>query len=177
MQKFIAWALVCSFIFTGCNDNKPEDMIRTPSNKPYEITLNNNNSPLKVQISDGHFQFPSLSGKAVLLEFFTTWCPSCIELTPTLIRLQQTYNKDLVIIGVVLEDGLSPETILQYKTEKNIPYILTIGKSNFELARAVGGVRGVPSLFLYNKKGELAARYTGAEREEILKADIEKVVH
>ena len=36
----------------------------------------------------------SFEGKALLLTFFATWCPPCIEEVPTLIELQNEYSDD-----------------------------------------------------------------------------------
>ena len=55
-------------------------------------------------------------------------------------------------------------------------YPITNSKDNFEFAKALGGVDGIPAMFLINKKGEMVMNYVGATQEEILDSDITKYI-
>ncbi len=44
----------------------------------------------------------SLRGKAVIVDFWDTWCPPCIKALPHLQELSVTYGDDLVVVAVAL---------------------------------------------------------------------------
>ncbi|MDN2807715.1 TlpA disulfide reductase family protein, partial [Campylobacter coli] len=48
-------------------------------------------------------------GKAILFVFFTTWCTPCIAEIPHLNKLQEKYNNDFNLVGVLLEDKSNDE--------------------------------------------------------------------
>jgi thiol-disulfide isomerase/thioredoxin len=54
-----------------------------------------------------HITLPELDGyvgKPVLVDFFGTWCPACLDLTPQLVRLYNTYKDlGLVMLSIAIE--------------------------------------------------------------------------
>ncbi len=54
-----------------------------------------------------HITLPELdgyAGKPVLVDFFGTWCPACLDLTPQLVRLHNTYkDQGLVMLSIAIE--------------------------------------------------------------------------
>ena len=68
----------------------------------------------------------SCKGKTILLEFWTTWCPSCREDGPALEKLYRKYSeKDLMIVGVsVNEDRKLVEKFLD-EHPHTYPIVLT----------------------------------------------------
>ena len=53
-------------------------------------------------------------GKAVLLNFWATWCPPCKVEMPWFVDLQTQYAKDgLVVLGVAMDDS-EPATIAKF---------------------------------------------------------------
>ena len=54
-----------------------------------------------------HITLPELDayvGKPVLVDFFGTWCPACLDLTPHLVRLYKTYkDQGLVMLSIAIE--------------------------------------------------------------------------
>ena len=64
-------------------------------------------------------------GKTVLLDFWTTWCPPCRADAPDLEKLHQKYGKELVVIGVsVDEDRAVVEKFLK-ESVHSYPIVLT----------------------------------------------------
>jgi thiol-disulfide isomerase/thioredoxin len=73
------------------------------------LTLDGN----KVKLSD-------YRGKAVLLNFWATWCPPCKVEMPWFEELQKQYGKDgLVVLGVAMDDS-EPATIAKFASELGV---------------------------------------------------------
>lgn len=121
------------------------------------------------KISSGQFE-----GKALLVTFFATWCPPCIEEIPTLIKLQNKYGRDsFSVIGLSVDQG-GAKTVKRLVAKKGINYPVLMADSitmqNF------GGVYGIPVSFLVNKKGNVVKKYTGYIPKSVLEKDLKKIL-
>ena len=69
----------------------------------------------KVKLSD-------YRGKAVLLNFWATWCPPCKVEMPWFVDLQKQYSRDgLVVLGVAMDDS-EPAQIAKFATDLGVNY-------------------------------------------------------
>ena len=116
----------------------------------------------------------SFKGKSLLITFFATWCPPCIQEVPTLIKLQNSYkDKDFSVIGLSVDQGGSKVVKkLVLKKSINYPVMMAddITMQNF------GGVYGIHVSFLVNKKGNVVKKYTGYIAKSVLEKDIKKIL-
>jgi len=108
-------------------------------------------------------------GKAVILNFWATWCPPCREEIPALVDLQKKYKGILAVIGVSIFSS-NTETELFYRDYKiNYPVIYGF----YELMGEYSKVASVPTTFLIDKQGKVTARVVGsrteAEYEQLLR--------
>lgn len=53
---------------------------------------------------------------------------------------------------------------------------MTNSKQNAIFSDAVGGVKAIPTMFLYDKNGKLIQTYVGIVPEEMLDVDIQKAI-
>ncbi len=97
-------------------------------------------------------------GKWVLVNFWATWCPPCLEEIPELAALHER-RKDLAVIGVAM-DYRNPREVARFADDYFIPYPIVLG--NRKSASQVGAVDGLPASYLYNPQGKLVARHVGA---------------
>ena len=94
------------------------------------------------------FLSSSLEGKAVILNFFTTWCPACREEIPSLLDVYEKYKHNgLVVIGISVGD--SPEALSSFIAAYGIRYRILIG--NIDTVRAFGGFKTVPTTFFISR--------------------------
>lgn len=107
-------------------------------------------------------------GKAVLLDFWATWCEPCRVEIPWLIELQQKYaDKGFVILGIALdEEGKSVVAPFVAKERfdvdgKKEPMSYEILIGNDDAADKFGGLFGYPTSILISKDGKQIKRITG----------------
>lgn len=118
-------------------------------------------------------------GKWVLVNIWATWCSPCLQELPELISLHKAHkDKDLVVVSIAMDSGDATKvTPFAKKLGINFPVIIWEWQKNAkvdqEVLRYFGDVEAVPSSFLYNPKGKLAAQHLGGG---VTRADIEAYI-
>jgi thiol-disulfide isomerase/thioredoxin len=107
----------------------------------------------------GHAQrLQDYRGKWVLVNFWATWCPPCLEEIPDLQELHEAHKKsDLVVIGVALDS--SKESVVEFVAKKKISYPMVFG--DYDMAAQVGEVEALPTSYLYDPTGKLVSYQQG----------------
>ncbi len=116
----------------------------------------------------------SFQGKAMLVVFFATWCPPCRQEIPSLKQLQTEFkDKGFSVIGLSVDEGGSGVVAKLVKKEAiNYPVLM----ADRATADDFGGIAGIPTAFLINRKGHVVKRYPGYVPHALLKKDIESVL-
>lgn len=113
-------------------------------------------------------------GKALLVTFFATWCPPCMQEIPDLIKLQEQYAaKGFSVLGLSVDQG-GAGIVKKLVEKRSINYPVLLATSG--TARDFGGVVGIPTSFLINKKGQVVKKYPGYVPHMVLESDIERVM-
>jgi len=109
-------------------------------------------------------------GKAVLLNFWATWCGPCKIEMPWFVDLQKQYgSQGLQIVGVAMDDA-SKEDIAKFTKEMGVNYPILIGKES--VGDEYGGVAALPESFLITRDGRIVYKILGLEG----KAEIEDAI-
>jgi len=99
------------------------------------------------------------TGKVVFLNFWATWCPPCKEEMPSMERLYQRFkDKGLMVLAVSI-DAEGAQVVTPFVKEHKLTFPIGLDPK-MELALKYE-VRGLPTSFLVNKKGNLAALAVG----------------
>jgi thiol-disulfide isomerase/thioredoxin len=103
-------------------------------------------------LNSGALKLEELKGKVVVLEFWGTWCTTCIGLIPHHNELAKKFQKKgLVFIGICDADGSAkmPEVAKRYRIE--YPIAVDVKNATSEAYKA----DSTPDFYLIDRKGNL----------------------
>ena len=110
-------------------------------------------------------------GKAVLLNFWATWCGPCKILTPWLVALQNQYGpQGLRTIGVALDEEATKVEFGEFADEMRVNYPLLVGTE--KVADTYGGLPALPETFFIGRDGTVVGKIVGLKG----KAEIEEMI-
>ncbi|MDQ3044435.1 MAG: TlpA family protein disulfide reductase [Chloroflexota bacterium] len=94
-----------------------------------------------------------LRGRPVFLNFWATWCFSCITEMPAMQRLADRYGEDVIVIGVNV--GQSAEVAREFAAREEIRYPLLLDLEQ-EVTKAFG-VRAMPTSLFIDRYGVVSS--------------------
>jgi peroxiredoxin len=124
---------------------------------------------------DGNsLRLSDLRGKAVLLNFWATWCSPCKIEMPWFIDLQKEYGpQGLQIVGVAMDDS-SKEDIAKFAKEMGVNYPVLLGKE--AVGDAYGGVPALPESFFIGRDGKIVDKIIGLKGKGEIEESIRKAL-
>lgn len=116
----------------------------------------------------------SLRGKAVIVDFWATWCGPCKREMPWLVDLQKKYkDQGLVVLGVAMDDSSNAD-ISKFAIEMNVNY--QILKGTDPVGDAYGGVDGLPITFYIGRDGKIVDKSLGLVNKSEIEENIQKAL-
>ena len=102
-------------------------------------------------------------GKAVLLNFWATWCEPCKVEMPWFVEMQKQYAAEgLQVIGISMDDD-GPEGVAKFAKEMAVDYPILLGKQaeRDSVASLYGGVQFLPETFYIDRQGKIVDKTFG----------------
>jgi cytochrome c biogenesis protein CcmG, thiol:disulfide interchange protein DsbE len=141
------WFLAALFLLTGCYSGSRPKLVGDTAK---DFTL---------QDSDRTVSLNQFRGQVVVLNFWATWCPPCVEELPSLMNMQERMKgRGVVVVGVSIDtDSTAYHRFLK---ERGINF-LTVqdpGKTVPEMY----GTTGWPETFIIDRQGLVRRKFIGA---------------
>jgi len=124
------------------------------------------------KLPDTNGQVQSLSqykGKWLVVNYWATWCGTCMKELPELIDFHQNNDLDAVVVGINFE-AIEPDDLKEFVDTKTIPYAVlsTLPVKTTPL----GPVPVLPTTYIIDPQGKVVAGETGIVTRENLESYI-----
>lgn len=126
----------------------------------------------------------SYKGKAVLLNFWATWCAPCKVETPWLVKLRDQYApQGFEVLGISTDDldkddkkqnAEDMAEIAKFVSNMHIDYPVLIDGDS--ISHPYGGVDALPTSFFIDRSGKVIAATVGLHDRDELEANIKKAL-
>lgn len=123
-------------------------------------------------------------GKAVVVNFWATWCGPCRIETPWLIELRNKYaSQGLEVLALSADDldygdkgkiAQEKQEIARSAAQLHMPYPVLINGAS--LSDKYGGLDSLPTTFFVNRKGIIVASQIGLSAKDDLEAKMKKAL-
>jgi thiol-disulfide isomerase/thioredoxin len=140
----IAMAALLMLILGGCRNSEPAQVGTTAPD---------------FTVSDGQrsITLSQLRGKPVLLNFWATWCPPCVQETPSLVELQHQLGDKVTVLAVSMDED---DAAYKNFTSKRMPGVMT-ARDGEHKSSALYGTFAYPESFLIDKDGKIQRKFIG----------------
>ncbi len=116
----------------------------------------------------------SYRGKAVVLNFWATWCGPCRIEMPWFVDLQKQYGAEgLTILGVAMDDS-DPQKIAAFASEMGVNYPVLLGTD--KVSEEYGNVEYLPTTFYIDRQGNIVGKSAGLMSKGELEEDAKKAL-
>ncbi|NQW70286.1 MAG: TlpA family protein disulfide reductase [Betaproteobacteria bacterium] len=115
-------------------------------------------------------------GKVLVVNFWASWCPPCVEEMPTLDLLQKAFlQENVVFVGIGID---SPSNIREFLEKTPVSYSILIGGlEGSALAKQMGNAQGaLPFTVIINSKGKAVYSKLGKISEDELRKAIKSAI-
>ena len=102
--------------------------------------------------------FSDYRGKWVIVNYWGTYCPPCLEEIPDLVSFAEKHKKDAVVLGFDA-GGTTVEDLTVFAKENMMDYIIAPAQES--TLTAFGILQGIPTSYVITPEGEEVAKVVG----------------
>jgi thiol-disulfide isomerase/thioredoxin len=112
-------------------------------------------------------------GRVVAVNFWATWCGSCLREMPKLAEAYRKYSpRGYEMVAVAVRDR--PDAVAEYAKRKSLPFPVALDAG--EAARRFGNVRITPTTYLLDRHGRVVKRFVGEPDWNEYEAAVERAL-
>lgn len=120
------------------------------------------------------FSSTRFAGKPTVINFFTTWCPTCRDEIPGFVEVFNRHrDKGFELIGISLDTD-TREALPAFLAGNRIGYTVLLG--DIDTVRAYGGFSTVPTTFFVGKDGKVKNVIVGYIGREDFEREVRKLL-
>lgn len=128
----------------------------------------------KTNADGGEQKLKDLTGKVVVLDFWATYCPPCIEEIPHLRELQAKYGtENLAVVGLHVGGEDDRPQVPRFVERLSIDYVLATPEDAL-IAFIFGGRDDIPQTAVFDRSGKLVDKFIGYD--ETVKSRLEETI-
>jgi cytochrome c biogenesis protein CcmG, thiol:disulfide interchange protein DsbE len=143
-RAFVLPGLLVILLLTGCYSGSRPPRIGRPA------------PDFTVKDPDRSVTLSQFRGKIVVLNFWATWCPPCVDETPSLVQLQRKMrDKGVVVVGVSVDEDAS--AYHQFLKNYNIDF-LTVRDPSLKTSNLYGTFK-FPETYIIDRNGILRRKF------------------
>lgn len=172
MTKSKVFLFAGALVLAGCSSLKEEEPLETRI-KP--LTERQAAPPFELKDANGATAtLADYKGKVVLFNFWATWCVPCRAEIPWFQEFDKKYkDQGFAVLGVSMdEEGWG--IVKPYLEERKISYRIVIGDEH--TSTMYGGIDALPTTFLIDREGKIAAIHTGLVSKSTYEKEIQDLV-
>ncbi len=130
--------------------------------------------PFTVRGLDGHnLRLSEFKGRAVVIDFWATWCAPCRASLPHLNDVQGRFGgRGLVVLGLSVDDA-EPQSIRRFADRLGLKFRLAMADER--VLDLYGPIRTIPTTFFINRRGEVTRRVVGYIDPETLESYVREL--
>ncbi len=116
-----------------------------------------------------------LRGKVVLIDFWATWCQPCKKEMPGYQKLIGRYGpRGFAVVGLKFDTMRDAEDPVLFAKKLGIRYPLAVATD--DLKQKFGGIIGLPTTMLYDRKGVLRKKIIGFEYTDAIESELKPLL-
>ena len=120
-----------------------------------------------------NMRLSDFKGKAVVLDFWATWCGPCRASMPHLSEMQGRYSSQgLVVLGLSVDDA-DPQTVRRFADRLGVKFRLAMADE--KVLDLYGPIRSIPMTYFINRRGEVTRRVVGYIDRETLESYVREL--
>ena len=136
-----------ALLLIGCQRGSTPDLVGKPA------------PDFTVKDSDRSVTLSQYRGKTVVLNFWATWCPPCIEEMPSLVAMQAQLKDKVVVLAVSTDE--SESAYKKFIVERGItPTVLTVRDAQ-QTSNTLYGTFRYPETYVIDSNGVLKRKFIG----------------
>ena len=124
-----------------------------------------------MNLSGESFKLVDQKGRAVIVNFWATWCDPCRDEMPLLEQASRRYQDKLVVIGVNVDEPTDQVREFQQEYRITFPILLDPGASTANQYR----VSAYPTTYFVDKDGKIQSVQIGSMAESVLADHMVKI--
>ena len=123
----------------------------------------------------GRISSTDLRGKVVIVDFWATWCQPCKKEMPGYQQLVVRYGaRGFAVVGFKFDVMPDTEDPVRFARKIGVQYPLAVAAE--DLKQKFGGVDGLPTTLIYDRKGELRQKIIGFEYTGVVESEVKALL-
>jgi thiol-disulfide isomerase/thioredoxin len=175
LKKALLFLSLVAFGLVGCDQHRaslaqPKTNVITPGD------LGSGLPDFTVKDLQGReISSADLRGKVLLIDFWATWCQPCKKEMPGYQKLVARYgSRGFAVIGLKFDTMADTEDPVQFAKKIGVHYSLAVAPD--ELKQKFGGIEGLPTTLLYDRKGILRKKVIGFEYTNVIESELKPLL-